>query len=115
MTRSVRRAGPAAVAGNKYAALRPHLDYRTDWDLRLAHPDKDYNTQISDTGAAVVVFYCNHGSSSSPAAAVRHLAWLRRARPGRRQEVKVLCGGMGGLSHRARQLGRADEFFAWMD
>jgi hypothetical protein len=109
---SAQRVGCAAAAGNKYARLKPHLDYSTDWDLGRADPDKDYHTQIFDTGAAIVVFYCNHCSSSSPAAAERHLAWLRGRRPDSRQQVKVLHRGMGGLVHRARELGRADGLFA---
>ena len=102
----------AAAAGNKYARLKPHLDYSTDWDLRLANPEKDYNTQIFDTGASIVVFYCNHCSSSSPAVSERHLAWLRSRQPDSRQEVKVLHRGMGGLLHRAKELGRTDDIFA---
>ncbi len=105
------RVGCAAAAGNKYARLKPHLDYSTDWDLRRADPEKDYHTQIFDTGAAIVVFYCNRCSSSSPAVAEQHLAWLRSRRPHSRQQVKVLHRGMGGLVHRAKELGRADDFF----
>ena len=99
-------------AGNKYAELKPHLDYNIDWDLRCADPEKDFHTQILDTGAAAVVFYCNHCSSSSPAVAEGHLAWLRDRRPDSRQQVKVLHSGMGGLVHRASKLGRADDLFA---
>jgi hypothetical protein len=123
----VRGHRPCRAAGNKYAALKPHLRfhfkwdlfhlfqsiaYQMGWDLFQADPTKDYHTQLIDTGADVVVFYCNHCSSSSPAAAERHLAWLRSRRPESRQQVKVLHHGMGGLVWRARELGRADDLFA---
>ncbi len=110
----MRRSCIVTVAGNEYAELKPLLKYSTDRDLEYADPDKDYHTQIFDTGAAIVVFYCNHCSSSSPAVAKRHLAWLRGKRPDSRQEVKVLHRGMGGLVHRARKLDRTDDFFAKM-
>jgi hypothetical protein len=103
--------GLAAVAGNDYATLKPHLAYRPDFDLTCADPEKDDGPQIFSTSAAVVVFYCNHCSSSSPSHAADDLAWLRRVRPESRQEVKVLRSGMAGLLRRARELGRANEFF----
>ncbi len=102
------------VTGNKYAELKPHLHYSesTDWNLRRADPEKVYHTQILDTGAAVVIIYCNCCSSSSPNVAERHLAWLRGRRPDSSQQATVLHRGMGGPMHRAEELGRADEFFA---
>jgi hypothetical protein len=70
-----------------------------------------HHRQIFDTGAAVVVF-CNHCSSSSPAVAKQHLAWLSATRSDSRQQVTVLHQGMGRLLHLALELGRLDNLFA---
>jgi hypothetical protein len=71
-----------------------------------------HHRQIFNTGAAVVVFYCNHCSSSSPAVAEQHLAWLSATRSDSSQQVTVLHQGIGGLLHLALELGRLDDLFA---
>jgi len=100
--------------GSKYGTL--HVEISNRWYDENSDYNKDglsTNERIYRHGSKIVVFYCNHSSSSSPAAAMDYHKWVRQEHPDSRQQVYMLCGGLLSFLNWAEETKQVDKYFIY--